>query len=146
MSEALEGGLSDYDFCPSCNQYGCHTPECVKWLQEELAANRACNLFTWKQKYEQARSDYEVMRIENFSLMNQIRTMKRLDDEMAEEYHKLLNEPMYAGTRKDWIFRAQKAEAEVDSLKQKHAEELSRLLRRIALMEDIFYKRQLEQI
>jgi hypothetical protein len=37
--------------------------------------------------------------------------------EMATELHAAINEPMYAGTRADWIWRAQKAEAERDTLK-----------------------------
>ena len=35
---------------------------------------------------------------------------------MAVELHEALNEPMYAGNRADWIFRAQKSETELNRL------------------------------
>jgi hypothetical protein len=38
--------------------------------------------------------------------------------EMARELHAAINEPMYAGTRKDWIDRAYAAEAKLDKIKE----------------------------
>jgi len=50
---------------------------------------------------------------------------------MAEELHAVINEPMYAGTRKDWVDRCYAAELEVERLKTvlppPHSDELVKL-------------------
>lgn len=50
-------------------------------------------------------------------LAREVETYKQAADEMAVELHAAIHEPMYAGTRADWIYRAQAAEAEVARLK-----------------------------
>jgi hypothetical protein len=85
------------DFCPSCNQYGCHLSTCTMYGVQAA-------LRPYRELYEQARSDYECMRIENFSLSNELRT-----------------------------------------LKQKHTEELARLLKRLSLMEDLVTKQDFDK-
>ena len=47
--------------------------------------------------------------------------------EVVQELRAAINEPMYAGTRKDWQDRAIRAEAECDALKAEHAKEIARL-------------------
>lgn len=84
--------MSGFQFCSSCNQYGCHTPSCVHGIASDYIAE------TMK------------LRTENKKLNESIQ-------EMAKELHQAINEPMYAGTRKDWIWRAQAAEAEATRLR-----------------------------
>lgn len=54
---------------------------------------------------------------------------------LAEELHAAINEPMYAGTRQDWIHRAQAAEAKVTALAQQ-VERLEAALNDIAAWHD----------
>lgn len=117
------------DYCSSCNQYGCHLLYCpmkptqltAKEAELEWFKNTNANL---EEKYQQARQDYECLLIDATSSWAKVRHLeaenKKLNQsiqEMAKELHQAINESMYAGTRKDWIWRAQAAEAEVEKLK-----------------------------
>ena len=46
----------------------------------------------------------------------QIARLDKAGRQMAEELHAAINEPMYSGTRADWMFRAQVAESQVETL------------------------------
>jgi hypothetical protein len=51
-----------------------------------------------------------------FKALNIIVERDKTIQKLAEELHKAINEPMYAGTRQDWIDRATSAELEVKRL------------------------------
>lgn len=83
-------------FCSQCNQYGCHLITC-----------------------QYAFLSAPPRQSEVQTLKDEIKKLKVSGQELAEELHAALNESMYAGTRKDWIWRAQKAEAEVERMKDR---------------------------
>jgi outer membrane murein-binding lipoprotein Lpp len=65
-------------------------------------------------------------------LLAEVSRLREAGNEIAKELHAAINEPMYAGTRRDWIWRAQTAEAEVSRLQQENAR-LSDILERYSI-------------
>jgi len=62
-----------------------------------------------------------LMSAETEALRAQLREARASEQNIAKELMAALNEPMYAGSRADWMFRAQKAEMDLDAARARNA-------------------------